>query len=100
MIARIWNGATRQGDAEDYVEYLQETGLKEYRQTAGNLGAWVLWRVTGDRAEFVTLSFWESREVIEGFAGDEIDRAVYYPDDDRYLIEREDTVAHYEVVAG
>lgn len=100
MIARIWRGATAQRDAEDYVGYLRETGLKEYRETPGNLGAWVLWRIVGDRAEFTTLSFWESREVIHGFAGDEIDRAVYYPEDDRYLIDREDTVAHFEVVAG
>jgi hypothetical protein len=31
------------------------------------------------------------------FAGDDIDRAVFYPEDDRYLIAKEDTVRHYEV---
>jgi heme-degrading monooxygenase HmoA len=99
MIARIWRGATREADAEAYVEYLRGTGLKEYRETPGNQGAWVLWRVTDGRAEFLTLSFWESREAIVGFAGADIERAVFYPKDDRYLVERDTTVRHFQVIA-
>ena len=57
MIARTWRGWTAATDAEAYVDYLQETGLKEYRETAGNRGAWLLRRIEGDRAEFVTLTF-------------------------------------------
>jgi heme-degrading monooxygenase HmoA len=99
VIARIWRGATREADAEAYVEYLRGTGLKEYRETPGNQGAWVLWRVTNGRAEFLTLSFWESREAIVGFAGADIERAVFYPKDDRYLVERDTTVRHFQVIA-
>jgi heme-degrading monooxygenase HmoA len=99
MIARIWRGATREADAEAYVEYLRGTGLKEYRETPGNQGAWVLWRVSDGRAEFLTLSFWESREAIVGFAGADIERAVFYPKDDRYLVERDTTVRHFQVIA-
>jgi heme-degrading monooxygenase HmoA len=58
-------------------------------------------RDLGDgRTEIVTLSFWQSREVIAGFAGDDISQAVFYPEDERYLVDRETTVTHYEVVAG
>ena len=95
MIARIWRGATRQEDADAYVEYLRGTGLKEYRETPGNLGAWVLWRIVNGRAEFVTFSLWESEEAVRGFAGDDIGRAVFYPQDDRFLVERDHTVTHY-----
>ena len=49
------------------------------------------------RTEIVTLSFWESREVISAFAGDDISRAVFYPEDDRFLVDREETVTHFEV---
>ena len=49
------------------------------------------------RAEFVTLSFWESRAAIEGFAGQDIEKAVFYPDDEQFLIERDLTVQHYQV---
>ena len=98
MIARIWRGATRAEDAAAYVAYLRETGLKEYRATPGNVSASVLWRVAGDRAEFVTLSFWESLASVEGFAGPDPERAVFYPEDDRFLVERDLTVAHYELL--
>lgn len=37
------------------------------------------------------------RTDIEGFAGQNIDVAVFYPDDDDYLIDREPTVRHYDV---
>jgi heme-degrading monooxygenase HmoA len=99
VIARIWRGATREADAEAYVEYLRGTGLKAYRETPGNQGAWVLWRVANGRAEFLTLSFWESTEAIRGFAGADIERAVFYPKDDRYLVERDTTVRHFQVIA-
>jgi len=97
MIARIWRGATRASDAEVYEAYVQETGIAHYKQTPGNLGAWLLTRIVGDRCEFIALSHWESREAIAAFAGADINKAVYYPEDDRYLIERADEVEHYEI---
>jgi heme-degrading monooxygenase HmoA len=101
VIARIWRGWVRAEDSPAYVDYIERTGMAEYRRTPGNRGAWMLARDLGDgRTEIVTLSFWASRAAIRGFAGDEIERAVFYPEDDRYLVDRETTVTHYEVVAG
>ncbi len=100
MIARIWRGAVRAEDVAAYAAYVQETGIAGYQRTPGNRGAWALWRVDGDRAEIVTVSMWESRSAIEGFAGQDIDQAVFYPEDDRYLIERDLTVSHYEVAGS
>jgi heme-degrading monooxygenase HmoA len=101
MIARMWRGRVRTEDRDAYVGYIERTGMAEYRQTPGNRGAHMLTRDLGDgRTEIVTLSFWQSREAIMGFAGDDISRAVFYPEDDRYLVEREDSVTHYEVHAG
>jgi len=100
MIARIWRGRTRAADAEAHVGYLLATGLKDYGATPGNRGVRVLRRTDGEVAEFLVLSFWDSMEAILGFAGETPETAVYYPEDDRFLLEREPTVAHYEVVAG
>ena len=97
MIARIWRGAVRAQDAAAYAAYVQRTGIEGYRGTPGNRGAWLLRRIEGDRAEFIAVSFWESREAIEAFAGQDINTAVFYPDDDQFLIERDLTVNHYEV---
>jgi heme-degrading monooxygenase HmoA len=98
MIARTWRGATRAADAETYIAYLHATGLKAYRDTPGNRGAFCFRRIVGDRAEFVTLSLWESEAAIQAFAGKDIGRAVYYPEDDRFLVERGPHVDHFEVV--
>ena len=97
MIARIWSGAVRTPDADDYAGYIQATGFAEYGRTPGNRGAWMLRRDTGTLTEFITYSLWDSVEAVKAFAGEEYEVAVYYPDDERFLVERDDTVAHYEV---
>jgi heme-degrading monooxygenase HmoA len=97
MIARIWRGVVRLDDADAYADYIRETGFSAYAATDGNRGAWMLRRDTGERSEFVTFSLWESAEAIRAFAGDDIDTAVYYPEDERYLVERDAKVTHYEV---
>jgi heme-degrading monooxygenase HmoA len=88
MIARLWKGWTRASDTNEYVQYVLETGVKEYRETPGNLGAYILHRRDGDRTEFLTLSFWESLDSVRFFAGEQVDQAVFYPDDGRYLVDR------------
>jgi heme-degrading monooxygenase HmoA len=95
VIARIWRGATKLSDAEAYVEYVTKTGLADYRKTPGNQGAFVFWRQEGDRAEFMTVSLWDSIESIVKFAGSDVGAAVFYPQDDRYLISRDLSVTHY-----
>jgi heme-degrading monooxygenase HmoA len=98
MIARTWRGTVRRADAEAYANYIRETGFAEYGHTPGNRGAWMLRRDEGERTEFITLSLWESEDAIRAFAGDDIDAAVLYPEDERYLIGGESTVMHYQVV--
>jgi heme-degrading monooxygenase HmoA len=98
MIARTWRGVTRAEDADVYLEYLNATGLREYRKTSGNLGVLALRRVTADRAEFLLISLWESMEAVRRFAGDDPERAIYYPEDDRFLVERGERIEHFEVV--
>ncbi|WP_167760389.1 hypothetical protein [Blastococcus sp. CT_GayMR16] len=44
--------------------------MAEYRRTPGNQGAHMLARDLGDGGtEIVTLSFWNSLDVVRGFAG-------------------------------
>jgi heme-degrading monooxygenase HmoA len=100
MIARIWSGAVRSEDGDAYAAYIGETGLAGYVATPGNRGAWLLRREVDDRTEFVTFTLWDSLDAIRAFAGDDVESAVYYPEDDRYLVERDVRVKHYEVTSG
>ncbi len=92
----MWTGVVRTSDRDAYVDYVERTGMAAYRTTPGNLDAWMLTRDLGDgRTEITTVSRWESLDAVIGFAGDDIERAVFYPEDDRYLVERDERVRHY-----
>ncbi len=100
MVVRIWKGRTRASDADAYAAYIDETGVQELAATPGNQGVQMWRRIEGDEAEFVVMSLWESREAIVAFAGEDIEVAHYYPEDDRYLLVKEPHVLHYDVVAS
>lgn len=100
MIARIWDGAVRAEQADAYHAYLLRTGIADYQQTAGNRGVHVLRRIDGDTAHFRLITFWEDMDAIRSFAGDDPERARYYPDDDEFLLHRERFVRHYEVLSS
>ena len=97
MIARIWKGAVRRPDGDDYARYMRETGLAAYARTPGNQGVWMLRRDVGERTEFVMFTLWDSLEAVRAFAGDDYETAVFYPEDERLLVERDLTATHYQV---
>ena len=99
-LARLWRGATRAADADAYLEYLHETGIAEYRRTPGNRGVFVLRRIADGRAEFLLITLWESEDAVRRFAGEDPGKAVFYPEDDRFLIARDERVDHFEVLCA
>ena len=100
LIARVWHGVTDAARADAYTDYLERTGARECRATPGNRGVYVLRRIRQNRAEFTFISLWDSFEAIRRFAGEDYEKARYYPEDRDFLIELEPFVEHYDVVAG
>lgn len=98
MIARIWHGVTPASKADEYVEYVNRTGIRDYQAVEGNLGVHFLRRIEGGEAHFLTVTFWDSVESIKKFAGEEYEKARYYPEDEQYLLAFEEKVTHYEVM--
>lgn len=96
MIARTWYGVVPQAKSDEYLEYLQKTGIPDSRSTAGNKGVFVFRRNDDRKTHFWFISLWESVESIRKFAGDDIEKARYYPEDRKYLFELEPNVTHYE----
>lgn len=97
MIMRTWRGWTRPDDRDDYATYIIETGIAAYKATPGNRGAYLVSRPDGELVEFLTVSMWDDLESIAGFAGNDIDQAVFYPEDEKFLVERETHVNHFTV---
>jgi heme-degrading monooxygenase HmoA len=99
MIARRWRGRVRAADYDAYLRYVEQTGVAALRATPGNEGVEIFRHLddaTGT-AEFEVVSYWRDRDSITAFAGDDISVARFFPDDDRYLVERELTVRHDDV---
>lgn len=101
MIARVWHGVVPRARADAYERYLVESdrGIDDYRKVPGNRGATLMRRDDGDRVHFLFISLWESRQAIAGYAGEDIEKAQYFPFDLECLIDPEPHVAHYEVVS-
>jgi heme-degrading monooxygenase HmoA len=105
MIIRTWHGVTDATKADEYINYLNTEGIAEYQATAGNLGVYVTSKMEGDWVHFQLLTFWESTEAINAFAGAEINSsdmevARYYPEDKQSLFEFKPTVTHCVVLAA
>jgi heme-degrading monooxygenase HmoA len=98
MIARSWHGSVPSAKANDYHQYLLATGLKDYAAVKGNRGVVLLKREEVDITHFQTLTFWNSIEAIKEFAGEDYEKARYYPEDKDYLLEFELLVTHFEVL--
>lgn len=96
MITRIWHGRTKAGDADAYLEYIRSAGLEGYKSVPGNISAKILRKIEGDVCHFYTISEWDSTESIKKFAGEEWEKAKYYEEDEKYLLEFEEKVNHYE----
>jgi heme-degrading monooxygenase HmoA len=98
-VARTWLGRVPAGRSDEYLAYLQETGVRDLRATPGNRSVIVLRRTVEEVTEFWVISTWDSLEPIRAFAGDPIDTARYYPSDPGFLLEMSETVEHWELFA-
>jgi heme-degrading monooxygenase HmoA len=100
MIVRMWHGRTLPEKADAYAAFLAERAIPDYRATPGNIAAYVLRRDEPDATHFITLTHWESEDAIRAFAGEDLLKAKYYPEDAGFLLEFEPAVVHYRVAAA
>jgi heme-degrading monooxygenase HmoA len=98
VVARMWHGRTLTSRADEYYGYLKQEGIDKIEMIPGNLGAQILRRTDGKATEFTVISYWESREAIKKFAGDDIEKTHFLPKDPQYLLELEPKVKHFDVL--
>lgn len=75
------------------------TGVGDALATPGNLGALLLRRADGSRTLFELTTLWPSMHAIRAFAGDDVERAVLYPEDEAYFVAWDQQVEHFVVAA-
>ena len=96
MITRIWHGRTSPNNADYYLRFLQQEGTREYLRTEGILSVKVWRRKEPESCHFWTVTEWTGIDAIKRFAGEDYEKAKYYPEDADVLLEFEENVTHCE----
>jgi hypothetical protein len=112
VIARVWRGVIARDHQADYITYVDDTGVAEYRQAEGCRLSMILTRdldIDPDtsesdsqtqhstpRVEVIAFSIWDSEAAIQAFAGPDINAMVLYPEDQDFLLEPP-TLVHHQV---
>jgi heme-degrading monooxygenase HmoA len=96
LIARIWHGWAARGEADAYEALLRHEVLPSIERIDGYRGAYLL-RTDGPEVEFVTVTFWETIDALQRFAGDDYERAVVPPQGRALLTRFDERSRHYDV---
>ncbi len=89
MIVRTWHGRTARKDADAYEKFTIERAAPDYSSVKGLKNLYFTRRDEGDISHFLLITVWESLDAVKQFAGDDPSNAKYYPEDDRFLLEKE-----------
>src|ERR1700756_2807145 len=97
MIARTWRARATTAMASAYAKHFTEAVAPHLKDLAGHKGAWLLQREVDGKIEFVAVTLWDSRQVIEAFAGKDSSRSHVEPEGRAALESFDDFADHYEV---
>ena len=98
VIARIWQGQTPIERSDDYVEWTKKNIVPDVKKTPGNLGAVLHRRNEGSMSHLTFISYWENMEAVKRFAGEEVEKARFYPAQKELLTTGEEMVRHQTVM--
>ena len=98
MIARVWSAQTTPAQAPAYARHLRDRVLPTIRKVPGYAGARLLERALADAVEIVVITFWQSAEAVQRFAGADLEEAVVAEEAVALLTQFDRRVRHYAVV--
>jgi len=101
LTVRTWSATASSAGAGEYSRYFAGTLLPQLRELPGFAGAYLLRRDLDQdgTAELTAHTFWNSREAIRAFAGDDITIAIVEPQAQAMLLDFDRTATHRSVVA-
>ena len=101
MVARVWQGWTKPGDAKAYEKLLRDEIFPSLaaRKIEGYRGAELFVREDDEEVEFVTLLRFDSMHAVTEFAGSQASKPVIFPKAEA-LITHMKRARHYRVAIG
>ncbi|MEO0423693.1 MAG: antibiotic biosynthesis monooxygenase [Pseudomonadota bacterium] len=97
MIVRTWHGKVPIARGDAYAEFLKRRAVPDYGAVPGLSKVVFLRREEGEFAHFLLVTHWASMDAVKAFAGPDPDIAKYYPEDDEFLVDREERLQLYEI---
>ncbi len=94
---RLWHGEVAIEKADEYEKFLIERAAPDYGSIEGLVKLYFQRKNEEMKAHFLLVTIWDSIESIKKFAGENPEIAKYYPEDDDFLLEKEENVSTYEV---
>ena len=95
MIVRIWRATATTEGAAEYTRFFEQNRLPGLRRIDGFRRAYLLNREQADGVAIEVHSYWDSRESIQAFAGQDIHMAVVEPELQALLTTYEETVTYF-----
>ena len=99
MLIREWKCTCPTETVIEFISYLNKTGVKDTQSIDGCCGYKIMRRELSTKIEITFITFWETFEQMKVYAGDNLYKAVLYPEDYLYRITSETEVKIYEIVA-
>ncbi len=97
MILRTWHGRTHLVDADVYEAFMRERAAPDYGSIPGLQQAIFTRRDEDQVSHFLLVTLWDDIKSVRAFAGDDPSKAKYYPEDDQFLLEKEDSSLNHKV---
>ena len=76
---------------------MKKRAAPDYRSVAGLEKLFFTRRDEGDVSHFLLITVWDSIDSVKKFAGENPKIAKYYPEDDKYLLEKEEHSQNYQI---
>ena|SRR3712207_3384095 len=99
MILRLWHARASHENADAYPKHFQTNLAVELNSVEGFLGAALFRQDRPDAVEFLVLTRWASMDAVRAFAGDDSGRAVVGPAAAAALLDYDDRVQHFQLLA-
>ncbi len=96
-IMRLWHGEVAIEKADEYEKFMIERAAPDYDSVEGLVKLYFQRKNEEKKTHFLLVTLWDSIESVKKFAGDNPENAKYYPEDDDFLLEKEEHVSMYEV---
>jgi len=94
---RIWKGRVPRSLGDEYEKFLIERAVPDYSSVEGLEGIYFARSDTEEETRFILITLWNSMEAMTRFTGGDPYKAKYYPEDDKYLLEKTPNVEIYKI---